>query len=124
MGSHAEARLRFSVWKANRQFVEESNAKDHSYILELNEFADQTPYEFKSGRFGLSVPSAERLWGGLPHLGTDSYSGAPLPSSIDWTAKGAVTPPKNQGQCGSCWSFSSTGALEGAWQVTTGKLIS
>jgi cathepsin L len=60
----------------------------------------------------------------LPHLGVHEWQGEELAASVDWTTQGAVTPVKDQGQCGSCWAFSTTGGLEGAWQISTGSLKS
>merc|ERR1712093_409932 len=99
-----------------------TNAKNLSYTLGVNQFADLTTDEFEAQYTGLKKP--DNVWGDLPYLGQHKYSGAAIPSSVDWSQKGAVTPIKNQGQCGSCWSFSTTGSLEGAWEIATGNLVS
>jgi len=107
---------RFSVFRDNMAYVERENNKNLTYKLALNEFADLTFREFHDAYTGL-LP---RVHGkGAPHVATN----APM-DAVDWRGKGAVTPIKNQGQCGSCWAFSATGALEGMCKIGTGTLYS
>lgn len=120
----ADKQMHFEIFKKHFLHIETENAKGNSFKLAINGFSDQSPQEFKSHRFGLSSPSKAKLWGGKPHLGTHEYSGEPLPASVDWYDQGAVTPVKDQQQCGSCWAFSTTGAMEGAWKLATGNLVS
>ena len=81
-----------------------------------------TTEEFTAQSAGLQKPAT--LYGDAPDLGNHTWDGSVLPTSVDWTTKGAVTPIKDQGQCGSCWAFSAVGALEGAMQLATGNLTS
>jgi len=120
--SPEEEAMRFEVFKSNVDVIYSWNAKNLSFQLGINEFAHLTPDEFEASRLQGLRPS--HLWDGLPNLGTHVYSGKTLPSSVDWSSKGAVTPVKNQKQCGSCWAFSAVGSLEGAWEIATGKLVS
>ena len=91
----------------------------------INQFTDLTPSEFEKdvihrGFIG-SIGSSLR---GKSKCSQYSYQQIKVPSSIDWRTSGVVTPVKDQGQCGSCWSFSATGAMEGAWSIATGNLVS
>jgi len=117
-----ESRVRFEIFVENYRFIKSENAKGLSYTLGINEFADMTSDEFARTHMGLAKKSTP--WGRLPNLGMHQVSNVTLPDSVDWKAKGAVTDVKNQGQCGSCWSFSTTGSIEGAWELATGKLVS
>lgn len=116
-GSEFESRK--AVFAKNLEIIERENAANRGYTLGVNSYADLTGAEFVERYTGVN---------GKPNmtatLGTHRYSGAALADSVDWVSKGAVTPVKDQGECGSCWAFSSTGALEGAWQLATGKLLS
>jgi len=117
----AEREIRREVFRANLRYIREENAKGHSYTLGITEFADMSSDEFALTHLGLVERHA---WGGLPGLGVHQRGNGTLPASVDWREKGAVSPVKNQAQCGSCWAFSATGSLEGAWQIATGKLVS
>merc|ERR1719215_2101850 len=96
-------------------------AGEETYTMGANQFSHLTLEEFQGFHMRGFAPAQRSA---LPKMGSHVHSGKPAVSSIDWTTKGAVTPVKNQGQCGSCWAFSSTGGLEGQWEIATGNLQS
>jgi len=117
-----EEQMRFAIFKANVDRIEAVNSKPLSYTLGITQFAHLTADEFAHEHTGFKKPQS--MWGDLPYLGRHTHNGTALAAGVDWTKKGAVTPVKNQRQCGSCWAFSTTDALEGAWEIATGKLVS
>ena len=111
---------RFQVFRGNLKNILLHNLDStQNFTMAVNSFTDLSPEEFK-----------QRFTGGFSSLKKTSScktyapSGSSVPSALDWREKGAVTSVKNQGQCGSCWSFSASGAMEGAWEIKTGKLVS
>jgi C1A family cysteine protease len=113
---------RFGVFKRNVDIINTENAKGHSYQLGINQFADLTSEEFAQTYARGVKPS--QIWGDVPQVPFPNMSGQILADSVDWVAEGAVTPVKNQAKCGSCWAFSTTGSVEGAYQIASGKLVS
>jgi C1A family cysteine protease len=92
-------------------------SQSEGYILGINEFADLTQEEFK---MRLGYKANLKTTESKTHI----FATNDLADAVDWRTKNAVTAVKNQGQCGSCWSFSATGAMEGANALKTGNLIS
>jgi len=92
----------------------------------ITPFVDLSPEEFRSS-YGISeyykTANASVVWGGLGEVEEPPLLGASaLPDAVDWRREGAVSVVQNQGHCGSCWSFATAGAVEGAWKVLGGDL--
>jgi KDEL-tailed cysteine endopeptidase len=116
-----ELETRFKIFRENlRTIIQHNLDSTQNFTMSVNQFTDLTQDEFR-----------EKYVGGLQsHSEVTSYgcktfasSASGLPVVVDWRTIGAVTSVKDQGQCGSCWTFSSTGAAEGAWAISKGQLI-
>merc|ERR1712166_430002 len=118
--SEEEAKTNYDATMA---YVAEVNARGESLQLGENQFSDLTQDQYRKVA-GLGWQPEEKMTGATPLLGEHVHSGEELAASVDWTTQGAVTPIKDQGQCGSCWAFGTTGGIEGAWQIGTGSLKS
>ena len=118
--NEVELNNRYNVFKENLERIEYHNRQNLGWTMQMNKFGDLTPEEFKNTHMTKTFVRNFDLGNEVFVANNDDN----LPTEWDWTEKGAVTPVKDQGQCGSCWAFSTTGAVEGAWFLSKGQLVS
>jgi C1A family cysteine protease len=115
----------YATWSKNDDFIQKTNAAELTYPVGHNEFSAMEWEDFREVYTGYKDSAKYlRRTKNVNHELSDKDAIKAAPASVDWTTKNAVTPVKNQGQCGSCWAFSTTGSTEGAYAIASGNLVS
>ncbi|XP_032691451.1 digestive cysteine proteinase 1 [Odontomachus brunneus] len=113
-------RYRKEIFRQNIRFIHSMNRANLGYQLTVNHLVDRTDLELRALR-GKQYTKGYKGGALFPHDIKKEI--ADIPDSIDWRLYGAVTPVKDQSVCGSCWSFGTTGAVEGAYYMKYNKLV-
>ncbi|CAF3108664.1 unnamed protein product [Rotaria sp. Silwood2] len=121
-----EETTRRIIWETNLDMIDQHNLKAgmgvYSYTLKMNQFGDMTNEEFNEKMNGFKIKNTDSSkFDRHTHMVPQNFGPTDY---VDWRTKGYVTSVKDQGQCGSCWAFSATGALEGQHFRKTKSLIS
>ncbi|XP_068682886.1 cathepsin L-like [Montipora capricornis] len=123
--SDDEESLRYTIWINNLKKINQHNSDmKKSFTMGMNHLGDMTIKEVHLLLNGYNRKNKETKSHGTDAVTFLPPSNVVLPKEVDWRTQGYVTPVKNQGQCGSCWAFSTTGSLEGQHFKKTGKLVS
>ncbi|XP_014614002.1 PREDICTED: cathepsin L [Polistes canadensis] len=128
--TNSEEKVRMKIFMDNKHKIALHNRKfelgEVTYKLKINKFGDMLHYEYMESLNGFNKSINHQLREQRKPIGASYIEPAnvELPHFVDWREKGAVTPVKDQKACGSCWAFSSTGALEGQNFRKTGNLVS
>jgi len=114
---------RFQVFQRNLEIVEGLNQREGATIYGITKFMDMTQDEFRAAYLMPKGRPARSQRDPVAPLTIEIDSTKAPPESFDWRDKKAVTPTKDQGQCGSCWAFSATEAVESQWFLAGNKLV-
>jgi C1A family cysteine protease len=112
-------------YAANCAEIDRLNAADNGAIFAVNQFSGMTFDEFAAVYLTNTEPDTHKVDSAtLPVAYLEEDPLAASVDSIDWVAKGGVTPVKDQGECGSCWAFSTMAVLESVYKINTGNTVS
>ena len=119
-GTKEEYEFRFDIFQRKDLENEMINANpENTFTVGHNMFSTYTDAEYKQ-LLGYRGPQSYDA----NNTEFETFEGVQIPDEVDWRTKGAVNAVKNQGQCGSCWAFSATAAVEGAYAIKNGQLLS